>query len=445
MLAQSAMHEAAGSSRAAAAPDGAVAKGKGKKKSQAQNLLAGLFANVFAQAQKGIEAKHLEAKAPSKIATKGETHNRPLGALGAPGAEVKKAGAKSAPSLSPKDPGALAQPKGPTTLVPKGGADRRQQAAKAPHRAEELAAAAEVAAWKAAEGGKRHGVAPERGTEELLAGIRTGRGASKPGPALASAVQGPKPAVEEKGDSVEEKKKAKDPREGSKLSVLDLRSPAARKEASAKAAAAPEQKAEDLAIKDGGAKDSRPAGRGHELVKDLSLDLGQVRDSSFPPKGEKDAKVARGQDFQSMLSDRLRDAWNGEIVKSAHIVLRDGDSGTIRLRLKPESLGNVKVELNLADNSISGKILVESDEAKTAFERNMNQLADAFRQGGFDSARLEVAVGGGSQQGSQGRGYGESAGPFYSERLRAAVGSVADPATAVSAYARRGGAVDILA
>ena len=106
--------------------------------------------------------------------------------------------------------------------------------------------------------------------------------------------------------------------------------------------------------------------------------------------------LAERADFQSALAERLRDAWNGEIVQSAHIVLKDGDAGTIRLRLKPESLGNVKIELNLSDNNISGRITVESDEAKSAFERNMNELADAFKQGGFDSARLEVAVGGGS-------------------------------------------------
>jgi len=75
----------------------------------------------------------------------------------------------------------------------------------------------------------------------------------------------------------------------------------------------------------------------------------------------------------------------------------------------------------------------------------MNQLADAFMQGGFDSARLEVSVGGGSGGGASGKGSGDASGPFYSERLRNAVGSSADPATAATAYARRGGAVDILA
>ena len=125
-------------------------------------------------------------------------------------------------------------------------------------------------------------------------------------------------------------------------------------------------------------------------------------------------------------------------------MLKNGDSGLIRLRLKPESLGDVKIELNLSDKNISGKIVVQSDEAKHAFERNMNDLADAFRQGGFDSARLEVSVGSGSQQGNQGTANGDSGSPFYSGRLRSVIAPVASNFPNVWNTPRYG-AVDILA
>ena len=178
------------------------------------------------------------------------------------------------------------------------------------------------------------------------------------------------------------------------------------------------------------------------LLRPASLDSGQG--GADHPKSLTQPGLSSTRDFQSLLAQQLQDNWNGEIVKSAHIVLKDGDSGTIRLRLKPESLGNVKIELNLSDNNISGKIIVQSDAAKHAFEKNMVELSDAFRQGGFDSARLEVSVGSGSQQGSgSATGGGEAAGPFYSARLQ-------NVATAVAAQggpwgAQRNGAVDILA
>ena len=111
------------------------------------------------------------------------------------------------------------------------------------------------------------------------------------------------------------------------------------------------------------------------------------------------------------------------------------------MRLKPESLGEVKIELNLSDKSISGKIVVESDEAKSAFERNMAELSDAFKQGGFETASLQVSVGSGSGREGGGEGKRDDA-PFFSERLRAAETASA-PSFVVQN--RRGNAVDILA
>jgi len=266
--------------------------------------------------------------------------------------------------------------------------------------------------------------------------------ASAPKPAIAGVVRG-KASAQGESDSAIEKKPERISSEP-KLTVLDLRRSAeARREAS-KADEAPKDAARE--------PKSVNSDSGREAVRELVLDARSSSDASSSRSGKAESAPARSQDFQAMMAERMRDAWNGEIVQSAHIVLRDGDAGTIRLRLRPESLGNVKIELNLSENNISGRIIVESDEAKSAFEKNMNELADAFKQGGFDSARLEVSVGGGGASAfgaggnaSSDSSRGDARGPFFSDRLRGALLSTADPATAVSAYARRGGSVDILA
>jgi hypothetical protein len=235
-----------------------------------------------------------------------------------------------------------------------------------------------------------------------------------------------------------------------KVTLLDLRrSSEARRELGSKAAAKAEEPAKEAL------REAKVPGSdgGREALRELVLDARGTGDaSSGLQAGKAEQAAPRGQDFQSMMAERMREAWNGEIVQNAHIVLRDGDAGVIRLRLRPESLGNVKIELNLSENNIRGRIIVETDEAKSAFEKNMNELADAFKQGGFDSAKLEVSVGGGGASAGGGGGFasadssqGGSGGPFFSERLRSAVLSPADPATSASAYARRGGSVDILA
>jgi len=180
-----------------------------------------------------------------------------------------------------------------------------------------------------------------------------------------------------------------------------------------------------------------------EVVRELGIlapGSGKPEAGTFAEKAE--TAPPAGSDFSALLAQRLREAGNGEIVQAARIVLRDGDAGTIRLRLRPESLGEVKIELNLSDKSISGKIVVESEDAKSAFERTMAELSDAFRQGGFETAGLEVSVGSGSGRQAGGEG-GSDVAPFFSERLRA-VSAASEPALAAGAYARGGNTVDLL-
>ncbi len=107
--------------------------------------------------------------------------------------------------------------------------------------------------------------------------------------------------------------------------------------------------------------------------------------------------------FSTRLTQRLQDVYNADIVKHSTVILRDGDSGVIRLNLKPEALGNVKVRLDLADNNITGTIIVESEAAKDAFEANLEHLAKTFIDSGFQDAKLSVSVDTGSSADSRGK------------------------------------------
>ena len=98
------------------------------------------------------------------------------------------------------------------------------------------------------------------------------------------------------------------------------------------------------------------------------------------------------------IFNRLREEGNERIVRSARVVLRDRDNGEIRLILKPERLGEVRIRLSLKDNLIGGRILVENENVREAFERNLPELAAAFRDSGFDVGSLDVSVGGGADR-----------------------------------------------
>jgi flagellar hook-length control protein FliK len=129
-----------------------------------------------------------------------------------------------------------------------------------------------------------------------------------------------------------------------------------------------------------------------DTTREITLEL------RLPNQGQDSSSAATtwetkaSQALENMLARELHQNFNNDIVRHASIALRDGNEGTIRLALKPESLGNVKIHLEMAENKIIGHIVVESEEALRAFEREISSLEKAFRDSGFESANLEMSL-----------------------------------------------------
>ncbi len=141
----------------------------------------------------------------------------------------------------------------------------------------------------------------------------------------------------------------------------------------------------------------------------ITLNNDQKNDSLVPGAAER----TEPQRFADVLARHIEDS-SQEIVKTAQVVLGEGDTGTIRLRLEPEALGNVKIELKLAEKKISGTIVVESDLVQSAFKDSYAALRDAFNSQGFELTQLDIDVRNGN--GGQ-NGQGEKT-PFFAEGLR---------------------------
>jgi flagellar hook-length control protein FliK len=118
----------------------------------------------------------------------------------------------------------------------------------------------------------------------------------------------------------------------------------------------------------------------------------------FVPQGVKDIDAPRktapapSAAPQSGL-ERLRETAGSELIRASQLVLRDG-GGEIRLVLKPESLGSVRIRMNLVDNKIEGRIIVDTSAVKQVMDQNIDALSRALTAGGFQTASLEVSVGG---------------------------------------------------
>jgi flagellar hook-length control protein FliK len=136
----------------------------------------------------------------------------------------------------------------------------------------------------------------------------------------------------------------------------------------------------------------KPGAQPAAADKDTSI-LTTIRPSqgreTIPPAEKPPAPVAQ----QTSFIDRLRDAAGPELLRAANLVLRDG-GGEIRLVLKPESLGSVRIRMNLVDNKIEGRIIVDSSTVKHVFDASVDALRRALTAEGFQTGSLQVSVGG---------------------------------------------------
>ncbi|MDR0784697.1 MAG: flagellar hook-length control protein FliK [Treponema sp.] len=150
------------------------------------------------------------------------------------------------------------------------------------------------------------------------------------------------------------------------------------------------------------------------------------------------------QTFADILTRQLDGGLSSEIVKQAAVVLKDGGQGVIRLSLKPETLGSVKIRLEMSENKVVGHIIVDSGDALRAFDKAVPSLEQAFRDSGFETATLNASLsnnGGRGENAFRRNGFEEK--PFFSERF---VAQTYDDVLSINGYAeRRSESVDLLA
>jgi hypothetical protein len=137
-----------------------------------------------------------------------------------------------------------------------------------------------------------------------------------------------------------------------------------------------------------------------EIQAEISMEPGlKGREGDYGKAGN-----SLSQGLENALARELRENLGADIVKQASILVRNQQEGTIRLTLKPETLGNIKIRLEMAENKITGHIVVESSEALKAFERELPVLEKAFRDSGFSEANLDMSMS------RNGEGYGREQG-----------------------------------
>lgn len=154
------------------------------------------------------------------------------------------------------------------------------------------------------------------------------------------------------------------------------------------------RKKQDAATGQETATSSKAAGPTSTQSNDQSVSFAQrlstARDASTPAASQPPAASAASS--QTPL-ERLRAMAGSELTQATTMILKDG-GGEIRLILKPESLGSVRIRMNVVDNKVEGKIIVDSAAVKHVFDGSVDALRRALTAEGFQTGSLSVSVGG---------------------------------------------------
>ncbi len=93
------------------------------------------------------------------------------------------------------------------------------------------------------------------------------------------------------------------------------------------------------------------------------------------------------------LAGRLNGELGSTIVRQARIMLSESDKAEIRLIIRPPELGRVRINLQMENGHIAGRILVDNGSVREVMEQNLPALQRAFAEAGLDVGSFEVLTG----------------------------------------------------
>ncbi len=146
---------------------------------------------------------------------------------------------------------------------------------------------------------------------------------------------------------------------------------------------------------------NEPGGRKSRLVDNLSrksLSAEPVRLDHNAAVAETDIEISNrgdGKTFQKSaaaeLAQKLDAQAGNDIVRQVKVILNRADAGEVRINLRPDNLGQVKIRIRIENNRLTGRIFVESAAAREAFKNALDGLQTRLVESGFGAADLEMA------------------------------------------------------
>jgi flagellar hook-length control protein FliK len=113
-------------------------------------------------------------------------------------------------------------------------------------------------------------------------------------------------------------------------------------------------------------------------------------------KGDANALLTSADVRPSTLPKTIEESVMNQVADKVQTALKTGVT-EIRLLLRPESLGEMRVKLTMNGDVVMGKIYVESQQVKHIVESNLQMLKDSLAQHNLQAGSFDVNVGGGDR------------------------------------------------
>lgn len=115
-------------------------------------------------------------------------------------------------------------------------------------------------------------------------------------------------------------------------------------------------------------------------VESILVDKGKI-----PSVKELNAKT-------NIASEVNKDSIVDQVIEQAKLLLKD-DKSEIKIKLKPEILGDLLLKVEVENGVVIAKAVVDNYKTKEIIEANFTQLRESLKEQGFDIKAFEVFVG----------------------------------------------------
>ena len=156
----------------------------------------------------------------------------------------------------------------------------------------------------------------------------------------------------------------------------------------------------------------RRGARKLDLFKTMKVILAKDLDGSDESGEDKAGAIPAGADTASGTSNSIvstvelqtpasprtiEESVMNQLADKVQTAIKTGVT-EIRLLLKPESLGEMRVKLTMDGDKVMGKIYVENQQVKHIVESNLQTLKDSLAQHNLQAGSFDVNVGGGERE-----------------------------------------------